>query len=195
MEFVPSDRFTIIDDHDPIVLNTNLRMMQNQIRHIHLNQYRIQPNSITSRFSLNFMTNLHFLDITDDSADCKCLGYLTTTDGSYENILHLNIAGSCHLNNRMIRQISIAFPRLQTLRFQLKFCSSSTEQLDVIGLGILTTMKFLRYLHVRFSEDNLLIMTMIPSENQLGEWLGHNQRRFSHAQAIQLNRKELAVWL
>jgi hypothetical protein len=38
-------------------------------------------------------------------------------------------------------------------------------------------------------------MSMTPSESQLSEWLGYNQKRLLHIQAIELNRNELSAWM
>ncbi len=88
------------------------------------------------------------------------------------------------------------FHKLQTLKFSMKFLSSFNEQLDAIGQFILINMRsHLHYLHIDFENENLLIMAMIPTESQLSEWLGCNQKRLSHVQAIELTRKELSAWL
>jgi len=78
----------------------------------------------------------------------------------------------------------------------MKFNSSFNEQLDTIGQFILINMRsHLRYLHIYFEQENLLIMSMTPSESQLSEWLGYNQKRLLHIQAIELNRNELSAWM
>jgi len=78
----------------------------------------------------------------------------------------------------------------------MKFNPSYKEQLDTIGESILINMHpHLHYLHIYFEQENLLIMQITPSESQLSEWLGYNQKRLSHVQAIELNRHELSAWI
>lgn len=88
------------------------------------------------------------------------------------------------------------FSKLQTLKFSMKILSSFKEQLDTISQFILINMRFhLHYVHIYFKQENLLIMSIIPSESQLGDWLGSNQKRLLHIQAIELNRNELSAWM
>jgi hypothetical protein len=112
------------------------------------------------------------------------------------NIYHLNITGRCRLKIQHIKDISKTFTKLQTLKFPMKFDLSYNEQLNIISQFILIQMiAHLHYLHIYFEQENLLIMSMTPSESQLSEWLGHNQKRLMHVQAIELNRNELSAWM
>jgi hypothetical protein len=78
----------------------------------------------------------------------------------------------------------------------MKFDLSYNEQLDIISQFLLIQMRtHLHYLHIYFEQENLLIMSMTPSESQLSEWLGHNQKRLMHVQAIELNRNQLSAWM
>lgn len=112
------------------------------------------------------------------------------------HVRHLTIRGAYRLDIEDIKSIGISFLSLETLKFKMILTSNYTTQLDTIAENFLINMgRHLRYLHVSFEQNTLLIMSTAPSEHQLGEWLGHNQRRLAHLQVIELTRKEFLVWL
>ncbi|CAM4792062.1 unnamed protein product [Rotaria magnacalcarata] len=111
------------------------------------------------------------------------------------NIRHIQFISEQCSSDVHIKEIGLKFPKLQTLKFSMKFISSFNEQLYTIGQSILIKMRsHLHYLHIYLQHENLLIMSMIPSESQLSEWLGYNQKRLLHVQAIKINRNELSAW-
>ena len=167
-----------------------------QPRHIHFNRYKYSPIALENVPLLDSIRSLRYLDITDDSPRCSTLEGILEKLSLCHGILHLNITGCCRLTTSHMYDISKKFTRLQTLQFTVKFSSSFTDQLDGICRCLVNGMRAnLRYLHVSFEQDTLLIMSLIPSENQLSEWLGHNQRRLTHVQAVELNRKDFFVWM
>ncbi len=141
-------------------------------------------------------SNLRYLDITDSDENCSILSDIIQQVHFCANIYHLNISGRCRLKISNIKDLSQAFTNLQTLKFPMKFDLSYNEQLDIISQFLLIQMRtHLHYLHIYFEQENLLIMSMTPSESQLSEWLGHNQKRLMHVQAIELNRNQLSAWM
>lgn len=176
--------------------NIILRQMILNIHHVHILHVRCVA------YLMNFMLpaypfqSLRYLDITENDSNCSILCDIIHQSNLCANIFHLNISGAYDLKDFHIKEISSKFVKLQTLKFSMKFISSFNEQLDTIGQYILINMRYnLRYLHICFQQDNLLLMPMTPSENQLSEWLGYNQKRLLHVQAIELNRNELRAWM
>ncbi|CAF0806081.1 unnamed protein product [Rotaria sp. Silwood1] len=179
-----------------IPLNIILQQIISNIRHMHLLSVQCSSYFIKSISPLFSFQHLHYLDITDNDSNCSILCDILDQSKFCANIFHLNISGLCRLKDTHIREISKKFSKLQTLKFPMKFISSFNEQLDTIGQFILIQMRLhLHYVHIYFQHENLLIMSMTPSENQLSEWLGYNQKRLLHVQAIELNRNELSAWM
>ncbi|CAF3325180.1 unnamed protein product [Rotaria socialis] len=176
--------------------NTILRQVISNIRHIHFISDQCSSYLIKYILPLYKFQCLRYLDITNNDLNCSILNDILHQSDFCANIFHLNISGLCCLRDVHIKEIGLKFPKLQTLKFSMKFISSFNEQLDTIGQSILIKMRsHLHYLHIYFQYENLLIMSMIPSESQLSEWLGYNQKRLLHVQAIELNRNELSAWL
>lgn len=176
--------------------NIIFRQIISNIRHIHI--FNVQCSSFLMKHILPMykFECLRSLDITDNDINCSILCDILQQSDFCANIYHLNIAGLCCLKNTHIKDLSTKFTRLQTLKFPMKFISSFNEQLDTLGQFILIKMRsHLHYLHIYFQPENLLIMSMTPSESQLSEWLGYNQKRLLHVQAIELNRSELCAWM
>jgi len=173
-----------------------LTNISSKISHIHIHRKKSLPVEIIwESFSRRFWPNLRRLEISDDSIDCSILKALKNRPAFTSNVEHLILNGPSRLSIEHIRIFSI-FLSLKTVKFSLKFDANYLEQLDTIGdVFIVKMKKTLNYLHVSFQQENLLIMPMEPSESQLSEWLGHNQRLFSHTLAIELNLKEFFVWM
>ncbi|CAF2746608.1 unnamed protein product [Rotaria sp. Silwood2] len=179
-----------------IPLNVILQQIISNIRHIHLLSAQCSSYLIKYISPLYSFQYLRYLDITDNDLNCSILCDILHESKFCANIFYLNISGLCRLKDTHIREISKKFSKLQTLKFPMKFISSFNEQLDTIGQFILIKMRsHLHYVHIYFQHENLLIMSMTPSENQLSEWLGYNQKRLLHVQAIELNRNELSAWM
>lgn len=190
-EFVPYYNRSML--HQDMGLSSLMNHIGRSIKHIHFNQYRYNTY-MPERAKLNHFNMVQYLDITDYTPGCQLIDVLFDLTTFCHQILHLNITGS-YVDHPKIMRISYCFTQLKTLRFPVKLKSSFTQQLDTILQYILIKMRvYLRYLHINFVEDSLLIMNMFPTENQLGEWLGHNQRKIQHLEAIELSRKELIAW-
>jgi len=179
-----------------ISINNIFRQISSRLRHIHFRSVQCSSYLIKNILPLYTFQYLRYLDITDNDEHCSILRDILRQKKFCINIFHLNISGLCRLENHHIKEISMKFFNLQTLKFSMKFNSSFNEQLDTIGQFILINMRsHLHYLHIYFEQENLLIMSMTPSESQLSEWLGYNQKRLLHVQAIELNRNELSAWM
>jgi hypothetical protein len=166
------------------------------LRHIHFHSVQCSSYLIKHVLPLYTFQYLRYLDITDSDGSCSILCDILRLKNFCTNIFHLNIDGLCRLKIHHIKEISTKFSNLQTLKFPMKFNSSFNEQLDTLGQFVLINMRsHLHYLHIYFEQENLLIMSMTPSESQLSEWLGYNQKRLLHVQAIELNRNELSAWM
>jgi len=177
-------------------INSIFRQISSHLRHIHFRSVQCSAYLIRKILPLYNFQYLRYLDITDNDENCSILRDILRQKNFCINIFHLNITGLCRLEIHLIKEISMKFFKLQTLKFPMKFNSSFNEQLDTIGQFILINMRsHLRYLHIYFEQENLLIMSMTPSESQLSEWLGYNQKRLLHIQAIELNRNELSAWM
>jgi len=177
-------------------LNSIFGQITLRIRHVHFLSVQCSSYVIKCILPVYSFDYLRYLDITDNNVDCLILSDILGKNNFGKNIFHLNISGLCRLKIIHIKGISMKFHKLQTLKFSMKFLSSFNEQLNAIGQFILINMRsHLHYLHIDFENENLLIMAMIPTESQLSEWLGCNQKRLSHVQAIELTRKELSAWL
>jgi hypothetical protein len=179
-----------------VSINIILRQISSSLRHVHFRSVQCSSFLIKRILSLYTFQNLRYLDITDNDENCSILSDIIQQAHFCRNIFHLNISGSCRLKIQHIKDISMLFFNLQTLKFPMKFDLSYNEQLNAISQFILIHMRaHLHYLHIYFEQENLLIMSMTPSESQLSEWLGHNQKRLLHVQAIELNRNELSAWM
>ena len=182
--------------HPSILLASFFRSPGIQLRHVHFNQYRSAQTLFKGNHVSRWLSDLRFLDITDDSQQCSILHEILLGFPICPSVLHLAIHGSCRLAASDMATIREKFTCLQTLQFTLKFTASSTRQLNAICSSFIVGMRgHLRYLRIHFEQDTLLIMSLIPTEHQLGEWIGHNQHQLSHVQVIELNRKELSVWM
>ncbi|CAF1345661.1 unnamed protein product, partial [Rotaria sordida] len=176
--------------------NINLRQIISNIRHMHFLSVQCSSYLIKYVLPLYSFQYLRYLDITDNDLNCSILCDILHESNFCANIFHLNISGLCRLKDTHIREISKKFSKLQTLQFPMKFISSFNEQLDTIGQFILIKMRLhIHYVRIYFQHEHLLVMSMTPSENQLSEWLGYNQKRLLHVQAIELNRNELSAWM
>lgn len=183
---------------NPMALSINIifRQISSRLQHIHFRSVQCSSFLIKRILPLHTFPHLRSLDITDNTENCSILCDILRQQQFCTNIFHLNIAGGCRLKSHHVKELSMNFSSLQTLKFPMKFDFSYNEQLDTIGQFLLISMRsHLHYLHISFEQENLLIMSMTPSESQLSEWLGYNQRRLSHIQAIELTRNELSAWL
>lgn len=194
LEFFPRSSKYI--NHMAITVNNLFRHISSRIRHIHLHNVQRTSYLIKNVLPLCTFPQLRYLDITDNDEHCSILCDILREEKFCANIFHLNITGLCRLKVYHIKDIHMKFTNLQTLTFSMKLDSSFTEQLDTIGQFILINMRsHLHYVHIYFEQENLLIMSMTPSESQLGEWLGYKQKRLLHVQAIELTRTELMAWM
>lgn len=194
IEFVstPWNRFNQIG----LPIDTIFQQISSRLRHIHFRSLQSSVFSIPRDLSFHTFPYLRSLDITDNDPGCAILHDLLLHERICGNIFHLNITGVCRMKVHHIKELSRHFRSLQTLTFPMKLDLSYNEQLDSISEFLLISMQsHLHYLHVIFEQNNFLLMSMEPSESQLGQWLGDNQRRLSHVQAIDLNRNEFSVWL
>ena len=167
-----------------------------RIRHLHFFNAECLECFLKKATLCHAFQHIRYLDITDTNVNCTILHRLLEEKQVIMNIYHLNIVSSCPLQIKHIEAISKNFSTLQTLQFSMEFLSSFIEQLNAIGEHILINMRSkLHYVHVHFNENPLTNSSVIPSEMQLSDWLGENQNRLSHLQAIELTRKELLVWL
>ncbi|CAF1178680.1 unnamed protein product [Adineta ricciae] len=167
-----------------------------RIRHLHFLNAECLEYFLKKATLCHAFRHIRYLDITDTNVNCAILCRLLEEKQVIMNIYHLNIASSCPLRIKDIKSISKNCSTLQTLQFSMELLSSFIEQLNAIGEHILIHMRsHLHYVHVRFDAKPLTNSSVLPSEMQLSDWLGENQNRLSHLQAIELTRKELFVWL
>lgn len=194
IEFVstPWNRF----NHIGLPLDTIFQQISPRLRRMHFRS--VQPSIFLFPRDLSFHTfpHLHSLDITSNDPSCSILHELLRHEGICGNIFHLNITGVCNVRIHQIQELTTTFPSLQTLKFRMLLDRTYNEQLHTISECLLISMRsHLHYLHIAFQEDSFLVTSLKPSESQLGQWLGDNQTRLAHLQAIDLNRDQFSVWL
>jgi hypothetical protein len=194
LEFIQAS----VDNFNQMIIpfDNNFQHITSEIRHIHFHNRQCASYLIENILPFYPFDHLRYLDITDSDRKCLILRAILLQDNFCANIFHLNISDLCRLQNDLIEDISKKFWKLQTLKFSIQFISSFNEQLSTIGESILCGMRsHLRYVHIIFEQENSLNVSMTPTENELSEWLGYNQNRFLHVQAIELNRSELSAWM
>ena len=194
VEFVsaPWNRF----NHIGLPMDRILQQISPRLRHMHFRSVQSSVFLFPRDLSLYTFPYLHSLDITDNDPSCSIFHELLTHEGICQNIIHLNITGVCYMRMVHMKELSTNFHSLQTLKFQMQLDRSYREQLHAISECLLISMRsHLHYLHIAFQPDSFLITSLKPSESQLGQWLGDNQSRLAHLQAIDLNRNQFSVWL
>jgi hypothetical protein len=177
-------------------VNNIFRQITSHVRHIHFHSVHCLSYLLKNILPFYTFEHLRYVDITDNDSYGLILSEILQQNNICRNIFHLNISGLHILTVHDIKEISKKCSQLQTLKFFMNIYSSFKERLDIISQFLLIDMRYhLHYLHIDFKPEKLLTTSMTPSETQLSEWLGYNQNKLSHIQAIELNRRELSAWM